>query len=197
MMHGRLWVTRVGAGAASTPSSRKVTCNHFFPLLATTKTHVGTEFIPPPQELVDEFNITWDAAAYGKGPLKLGFADFQYPDIKSYWAAFDGQGARRLTDGNNGDNAGTSWYPNTMNPETGERTHARLAYYDTVANRSNLYTLLETVANELVFDTNSSKRLVARGVKVTDKKTGQTKTVYAKREVVLAAGAVNTPKLLQ
>lgn len=84
-----------------------------------------------------------------------------------------------------------------MNPKTGERQHARLAYYDTVSNRSNLHALLETVANELVFDTNSSKRLVARGVKVTDKKTGQTKTVYAKREVVLAAGAVNTPKLLQ
>ncbi|KAF2627375.1 GMC oxidoreductase [Macroventuria anomochaeta] len=156
-----------------------------------------TEFIPPPQELVDEFNITWDAAAYGTGPLKLGIADFQYPDIKSYWAAFEGQGARRLVDGNNGDNAGASWYPNTMNPKTGERQHARLAYYDTVASRLNLHTLLGTVANELVFDNNSSKRLVARGVKVTDKKTGATKTVYAKREVILATGAVNTPKLLQ
>lgn len=129
--------------------------------------------------------------------MKLGIADFQYPDLKSYWAAYDGLGARHLVDGNTGDNAGTSWYPNTMNPKTGERQHARLAYYDTVASRSNLHVLLETVANELVFDTNSSKRLVARGVKVTDKKTGKTKTVYAKREVVLAAGAINTPKLLQ
>lgn len=161
------------------------------------KNDTGTEFIPPPAELVKEFNITWDAAAYGTGPLKLGISDFQYPDIKSYWAAFEGQGARRLVDGNNGDNAGASWYPNTMNPKTGERQHARLAYYDTVASRSNLHTMLETVANELVFDLNSSKRLVARGVKVTDKKTGKSKTVYAKREVVLAAGAVNTPKLLQ
>ncbi|KZM23654.1 uncharacterized protein EKO05_0005335 [Ascochyta rabiei] len=157
----------------------------------------GTEFIPPPQELVDEFNITWDPSAYGAGPLKLGIADFQYPDIKSYWAAFEGEGVRRLVDGNNGDNAGASWYPNTMNPKTGERQHARLAYYDTVASRSNLHVLLENVATELVFDTNSSKKLVARGVKVTDKKTGTTKTVYAKRELVLAAGTVNTPKLLQ
>lgn len=84
-----------------------------------------------------------------------------------------------------------------MNPKTGERQHARLAYYDTVASRSNLHVLLENIADELVFDINSSKRLVARGVKVTDKKTGMTKTVYAKREVVLAAGAINTPKLLQ
>lgn len=157
----------------------------------------GTEFIAPPQELVDEFNITWDAAAYGTGPLKLGIADFQYKDIKDYWAAFEGEGTRRLIDGNNGDNAGGSWYPNTMDPRTGERQHARLAYYDTISSRANLHVLLENVATELVFDINSSKRLVARGVKATDKKTGATKTVYAKREVVLAAGAVNTPKLLQ
>lgn len=158
---------------------------------------IGTEFIPPPQQLVDDFNITWDPSAYGSGPLKLGISDFQYPDLKSYWKAFEGQQARHLVDGNNGDNAGLSWYPNTMNPKTGERQHARLAYYDTVASRSNLYTLLETVADELVFDLNSSKRLVARGVKVTDKNTGTSKTVYAKREVILAAGAINTPKLLQ
>jgi choline dehydrogenase-like flavoprotein len=102
-----------------------------------------------------------------------------------------------LVDGNSGDNAGAAWYPNTMDPRTGERQHARLAYYDTVADRSNLHVLLETVANELVFDLNSSKKLVTRGVKVTDKKTGETKTWRAKREVILAAGAVNTPKLLQ
>lgn len=122
----------------------------------------GTEFIAPPQELVDEFNITWDAAAYGTGPLKLGIADFQYKDIKDYWAAFEGEGTRRLIDGNNGDNAGGSWYPNTMDPRTGERQHARLAYYDTISSRANLHVLLENVATELVFDINSSKRLVAR-----------------------------------
>ena len=157
----------------------------------------GTEIIPPPKALQDEFNITIDVANYGQGPLKLGISDFQYPDIKSYWAAFKGQGARMLVDATSGDNAGVSWYPNTMDPRTGERQHARLAYYDTVADRPNLHVLLETVANELVFDLNSSKRLVTRGVKVTDKKTGETKTWRAKREVIVAAGAVNTPKLLQ
>lgn len=158
---------------------------------------IGTELITPSKKLVSDYNITWDASAYGTGPLKVGYSDFQYKDIKDYWAAFEGQGERKLLDGNNGDNAGASWYPNTMNPKTGERQHARLAYYDTVANRSNLKVLLENIATELVFEDNSSNRLVARGVKVTDKRTGTTKTVYAKKEVVLAAGAVNTPKLLQ
>jgi len=98
-------------------------------------------------------------------------------------------------DGNNGEAYGASWYPNTMNPKTGERSHARNSYYDPVSSRSNLNVWLETVANEIVFD--SGKKLKARGVTVTDKLTNTQKTVYAKKELVLAAGTVNTVKLLQ
>ena len=154
----------------------------------------GTEFVPPPQKLIDEFNITWDSNAYGSGPLKVGISDFQYPDVKDYFAAFEGAGAQ-MVDGNNGEAYGAAWYPNTMNPKTGERTHARNAYYDPVSERKNFHVLLETLATEIVFD--DSEKLLARGVKVTDIKTGATRTVYAKKEVVLAAGSVNTPKLLQ
>ncbi|CAO2655175.1 Nn.00g102390.m01.CDS01 [Neocucurbitaria sp. VM-36] len=155
----------------------------------------GTEFIPPPKDTVEEFGITWDPKAYGNGPLKIGISDFQYPDVKAYFAAFKGAGAHMARDGNNGEAYGASWYPNTMNPRTGERSHARNSYYDPVSARSNLKLLTETVATELVFD--SGKRLTAKGVKITDKRSGKSTTVYAKKEVVLAAGAVNTPRLLQ
>lgn len=98
-------------------------------------------------------------------------------------------------DGNNGEGFGASWWPNTMNPKTGERTHARNSYYDPVSSRTNLKVMLETVATELVLD--GSGKLTARGVKVTDMATNTGKIVYAKKEVILAAGAINTPKLLQ
>jgi choline dehydrogenase-like flavoprotein len=133
--------------------------------------------------------------SYGNGPLKIGISDFQYPDIKDYFAAFKGAGAHMARDGNNGEAYGASWYPNTMNPKTGERSHARNSYYDPVSSRSNFHVMLQTVATELVFD--SGKKLTARGVIVTNKLTGETKTVYAKKEVVLAAGTINTVKLLQ
>ncbi|EOA87221.1 uncharacterized protein SETTUDRAFT_89550 [Exserohilum turcica Et28A] len=155
----------------------------------------GTTFIPPPADVTEEFNITWDLEAYGNGPLKLGISDFQYPDLKYYFKAFEGAGAHMPVDGNNGEGYGASWWPNTMNPETGERSHARNSYYDPVSSRSNLKVLLETMATEIVFD--GSKKLTAKGVKITDTKTNTTRIVYAKKEVVLAAGAFNTPKLLQ
>jgi choline dehydrogenase-like flavoprotein len=127
--------------------------------------------------------------------LKVGISDFQYPDVKDYFKAFAGQGAHAARDGNSGDAYGTSWWANTMNPKTGERSHARNSYYDPVSTRSNLNVMLETLATELVFDNN--KKLTAKGVKITCKKTNTTTTVYAKKEVILAAGVFNTPKLLQ
>lgn len=123
---------------------------------------------------------------YGKGPLKLGITDTQYSDIVDYFAAFEGTGgAYAARDGNNGEAYGTSWYPNTMNPKTGERSHARNSYYDPVMSRSNLKVVLQTLATELVFD--GDKKLTAKGVKVTDKTTGSSTTYYAKKEVILAA----------
>ncbi|KAF2708443.1 GMC oxidoreductase [Pleomassaria siparia CBS 279.74] len=154
----------------------------------------GTEFIPPPAATVEEFNITWDPDTYGTGPLKIGLSDFQYPDIKAYLAAFKGAGANRPKDSNTGV-PGASWFPNTMNPILGERSHARNSFYDPVSNRTNLHVMLQTVANELVFD--AGEKLTARGVTITNKVTGKTTTVYANKEVVLAAGSVNTVKLLQ
>jgi choline dehydrogenase-like flavoprotein len=133
--------------------------------------------------------------SYGNGPLKLGISDFQYPDLKDYMAAFKGAGAHKPIDGNNGEAYGVTWYANTMDPRTGERTHARNAYYDPISSRSNLHVMLETVVDELVID--GFWNLCARGVKITKKATGVRQTVYARKEVVLAAGAVNTVKILQ
>ena len=127
--------------------------------------------------------------------MKIGISDFQYPDIKDYFKAFKGAGATMQLDGNNGAAYGASWWANTINPETGERSHARNSYYDPVSARPNLKVLLQTLATELVFD--GGKKLKAKGVKITCKKTNTTSVVYAKKEVILAAGTFNTPKLLQ
>jgi choline dehydrogenase-like flavoprotein len=123
--------------------------------------------------------------------LKIGITDTQYSDIVDFFKAFQGTGgAYAARDGNNGEAYGTSWYPNTMNPRTGERSHARNSYYDPVMSRSNLKVVLETVATELVF--NGNKTLTAKGVKVTDKKTGSSKIYYANKEVILAAVSEST-----
>ncbi|KAF1936568.1 choline dehydrogenase-like protein [Clathrospora elynae] len=155
----------------------------------------GTTFQPPTADVVKDFNITWDESTYGNGPLKVSITSNQYADIKDYWAAWKASGVYVPEDGNNGEAYGPSWYANTMDATTGRRAHARYAYYDPIQSRTNLHILLKTTANKIIFD-DSKKPVMATGVEVTDD-AGKVSTIYAKKEVVLAAGAIQTPKLLQ
>ncbi|CBX96519.1 similar to glucose-methanol-choline oxidoreductase [Plenodomus lingam JN3] len=164
--------------------------NDLFPYLKKS-----TEFIAPPNATAEAFGITWSVDAYANGPLKIGISDFHYPDITAYFRAYEELGAHKSVDGNSGDAYGTSWYPNSMDPRTGERSHARNSYYEPISERENLHVLLESEAIELVFEKNID--LTATGVRITSRKTSAISTVYASREVILAAGAINTPKLLQ
>jgi choline dehydrogenase-like flavoprotein len=154
----------------------------------------GTTFQPPSDAVTKDFNITFDPSTYGKGPLKVSITNTQYQDIKAYWAAWKGSNVPIPLDGNAGDSYGPSWYPNTMDATTGRRAHARYAYYDPIQSRRNLHILTGATANKIIFD--DRKKPMATGVEVTDK-TGKTVVFCAKKEVVLAAGAIQTPKLLQ
>ena len=156
----------------------------------------GTTFQPPTDDVVKEFNITWDESAYGNGPLQVSITSNQYKDIKSYWAAWRASGVYVPEDGNSGEAYGPSWYPNTMDATTGRRAHARYSYYDPIkATRPNLHIITGTTVNKINFDT-SRKPPKAVSVEVTDK-TGKCEIFNAKKEIVLAAGTIATPKLLQ
>lgn len=155
----------------------------------------GTKFQPPSPDVTKDFNITWDPSAYGDGPLTVSITSTQYEDIKSYWAAWRATGVYVPQDGNAGEAYGPSWYANTMDATTGRRAHARYAYYDPIQSRPNLHILTGATANKILFD-DDRKKPMAKGIEVTDK-TGKTVNFYAKKEVVLAAGAIQTPKLLQ
>ncbi|KAF2791287.1 GMC oxidoreductase [Melanomma pulvis-pyrius CBS 109.77] len=155
----------------------------------------GTTFQPPTKEITKEYNITWDPAVYGSGPLSVSITSNQYPDVKDYWKAWKATGVHVPVDGNNGEAYGPSWYGNTMDATTGRRAHARYAYYDPISKRTNLKIMLKTTAQKIIFS--DDKKAVARGVTVYSNSTGKFSTIYAKKEVILAAGAVQTPKLLQ
>ncbi|KAI2480114.1 Choline dehydrogenase [Pyrenophora tritici-repentis] len=156
----------------------------------------GTTLQPPTPEAAKKFNITWDESVYGNGPLPVSITSNQYKDITSYFAAWKASGVHIPQDGNNGEAIGPSWFPNTMDVKTGRRAHAVYAYYDTIkATRPNLHIITGTTVNKINFDT-SCKTPKAIGVETTDK-TGKCQIFNAKKEVVLAAGTIATPKLLQ
>lgn len=87
---------------------------------------------------------------------------------------------------------GYFWVPATTDPKYQTRSSARTAYYDPIASRSNLKVITGVQAQEIVFAT-----LTAKGIKLLDRTTGKTYTAYADMELILAAGAIHTPQILQ
>lgn len=98
----------------------------------------------------------------------------------------------------NGFKQGVGFFNIAYDPYDGTRSSASVAYLHPIMphgphRRDNLHLYLETWAKELVFDEKEAKRI--RGVAVRSKY-GLEKTLTARREVIVCAGAIDTPRLL-
>jgi choline dehydrogenase-like flavoprotein len=73
----------------------------------------------PPKYTAEEFNITWDASAYGTtGPLQASFPNYDFPNTKVTWEAFRSGGYPTPKEHAAGDAVGAFWIPNALNPDT-------------------------------------------------------------------------------
>ncbi|CAI4212307.1 unnamed protein product [Parascedosporium putredinis] len=156
----------------------------------------SSTFAPPSPPAVQAWNMTWDPAAFGSGPVYSTIADFQWPDLQPFWSSWRSEpGIPQPADLNSGHGPGAYWGPSTIDRRDMTRTTARKAYYDPVfAQRPNLRLLTEHTATQIVF-----RNLRATGVKVrrNQEDDDDARTFCARKEVILAAGAIQTPHLLQ
>ncbi|TGO07549.1 hypothetical protein BTUL_0266g00040 [Botrytis tulipae] len=153
----------------------------------------STTFTPPSEELQTHFDIRNNDSGYGNGPIQISYPSFIFPDYRNQTLAAKDSGIEISDAPESGDAIGFCWVPQTLDPKTGFRSHSRVAYYDPIASRPNLHLITGHLVEKTLFD----DTLTATGVKFTSVQTNQTHIVSANREVILAAGAINTPKLLQ
>ncbi|KAF4547877.1 GMC oxidoreductase-like protein 7 [Elsinoe fawcettii] len=153
----------------------------------------STTFNAPSPAVAKEFGLTYDLKAYGNGPINPALTNFQFPDIKKFWKAWKDSGVPTPKEHGLGDAVGAFWMPSAIDVAAGRRSDARYEYYNPVANRTNLQLLTNSAVTEVLFQNG----LTASGVSFTNRLTNSTARVYASREVILAAGAINTPKILQ
>lgn len=78
-----------------------------------------------------------------------------------------------------------------INVRKGQRDSSNTAYLKPALKRANLHILRNTVANQILFDEHKNASAVVI------RRNNQVETVIANREIILAAGAVDSPKLLQ
>ncbi|KJA24205.1 GMC oxidoreductase [Hypholoma sublateritium FD-334 SS-4] len=153
-------------------------------------------FTPPRADLAAEFNITWDiASAWGNGPIQATFPDWQWPTIKSQWAAWKELGVPIQKEGAAGDAFGAFWVPNNVD-QTYRRSYARNAFFDPASSRPNLKLLTGYRVNEVLFSDNKRANGITMQARGTPNGAAIT-TVKAIQEVILCAGWLHTPQILQ
>ncbi|RPA82830.1 alcohol oxidase [Ascobolus immersus RN42] len=149
------------------------------------------------QDEVGGFDF-WALAHGMEGPIHASWSDYSRQNIShihSFFDAFEELGVKRSSDG--------SWYAkgafmvgNTIDPETRTRSYARTGYFDPYIQRENFHALLSTVVSRVVFEEGQDGgKPRASGVEFLVGES--TQTVKANREVIISAGAVGSPKILQ
>ncbi|KAJ6140040.1 hypothetical protein N7471_006526 [Penicillium samsonianum] len=154
---------------------------------------------PAKYPFLDGSGVAFDPVYHGfTGPLKVGWSSTQLNDglaqkLNATYQNLDVP-IPYNRDANSGDMVGYSLYPKTVDSELNIREDAARAYYYPYQNRTNLHVWLNTHANKLTWK--DGHEVTANGVEVT-LSDGKKTVVKASREVILAAGALKSPVLLE
>lgn len=113
--------------------------------------------------------------------------------LDSFADAAEENGIAKTDDFNSGDNAGVGYFD--VNQRSGWRWNTSKAFLRPAKSRPNLTIWTEAQVQKLTLVRDDAGALRCTGAVVAHK--GQTVTVDAAKEVVLSAGAVNSPQILQ
>jgi choline dehydrogenase-like flavoprotein len=134
-----------------------------------------------------------DAVGVG-GPLHITYLP-EYSQSHSYWHKTLNQlGLETNKSHLSGANVGVWTNVVTVDAQTTMRSYSAPAYYLPNAHRPNLRVLTNAVVQEIVLE-NRGERWTATGVRFSH--SGRIYTVAASQEVVLSAGSVASPQLLE
>jgi len=122
------------------------------------------------------------------GPLNVTDFPEQHPVSAAIIEACDQAGIPYREDLNTGDQEGVMWFQLTM--KNGRRHSAAVGYLHPAMKRENLAVELRAMTTRVLFDGR-------KAVGVEFRQDGKTRRVMVGREVILAAGSVESPKLLE
>ncbi|KAF4815036.1 Dehydrogenase patE [Colletotrichum siamense] len=152
----------------------------------------SVKFTPPGSSRAANASAEYNPDAFSPagGPLRVSYANYAQPFSSYLEPSLNEIGIPQAQDFNSGELMGAQYCSDTIAPETEKRESSQTSFLNQAIGRSNLKVFQLSMAKKILFD--SSK--TATGVVVN---TGLvTYTLKARKEVILSAGAFQSPQLL-
>jgi choline dehydrogenase len=161
------------------------------------------EHFNPPNERAIEVGARYDPAAHGTdGNVQVSFAAgiYKHPQLEALEASYKVWGnLTRDDDAADGTPDGATIIPNMLDSDSNQnRSSSFTAYtWHQIQQRSNWVILTGHRATEIMWSADSGSELTAEGVRFQACRDCPEYTVSVKREVLLAAGSLQSPQLLE
>ncbi|KAL9565949.1 hypothetical protein ACKAV7_010131 [Fusarium commune] len=147
-----------------------------------------------------ELHIRPQSAAHGyNGSVHVSYPQYFYHQSSNVLEGFAQLGLPIIGDVNNGTAAGAMILPSSTQPDNRTRFDAREAHFNSASRRYNLYIATNQTVTQLVLDSNSAHNSSRRvmGVEFAPNNKSKARSISSTREVIVSAGAIFTPTLLQ
>ena len=154
-------------------------------------------FRVPDHEYQEKHQIYFDQDYHGTdGPLHTIYAA-DYAAHSQHWhATLNNLGVETNCSHLSGSNVGCWTSLTGVDPKTQERCYSAPAYYLPASHRKNLFVLTEAMARNVVLEKkDDASGWIAKGVRFIHKE--QEFTVHVRGEIILSAGSVQSPQLLE
>ncbi|KAI1339218.1 hypothetical protein F5Y15DRAFT_423928 [Xylariaceae sp. FL0016] len=149
----------------------------------------------PEKSVAESVNMTWDASYWGNSStVHAAWPYFQWPGLTKQIEAFEDIPGVDFPADSGAGQAGVYWFPTFMDPKKVQRSYARTGHYDNI-NRTNYEVLTEAKVLKVNLD-NSSTATGVTFLSLVGNATNPT-TVKANKEVIVSAGGIHSPQVLQ
>lgn len=150
----------------------------------------------PPQDVMKRMKLDPAECTFGTdGPLGVGFPALLQDGEINFLETLEKAGIPRAPQPYNGNPNGHFWVPNTFDTETQTRSYSATAFYLPNKDRSNLFVLTDAHVHRVLTGAGPGGKLSATGVEFGYG--GSTHRAHAAKEVIISAGALKSPQLLE
>ncbi|KZV88807.1 alcohol oxidase [Exidia glandulosa HHB12029] len=132
-----------------------------------------------------------------KGAAAVGYGNFEYAQSALWRSAAEKLGLPAGTDETDGETRAVSVSTASIDPRNNTRCDATCAYYTPVSRRPNFTVMTNVTVTRILWkSTKVPGDAVAGGVEYVDQ-SGVVHNISVTREVIVAAGAIGSPKILE